>query len=193
MFYMYHSDKPIAQHLVMPVPILLPLSSNISLVRMSVSCFLLFSTTLHIWNVMLGCWLCGCLHCEGYQHIPLKDHAVLEDARNDGTTNLQNVGHCLSSERASHLKRHEDSSYVELFSLFLWPSGFIKGRELLTWLDKLCRRTLLHAVQFILFLQIAILNYKNFSKSSSSKFPMMKVNVMLSLYLPCRHAGLVEV
>jgi len=67
---------------------------------------------------MFSCWLCGCLHCKGYQRIPLKDQAVLEDARNDGTTDLQNVGHYLSSERASHLKRHEESSYVELFLLF---------------------------------------------------------------------------
>jgi hypothetical protein len=67
---------------------------------------------------MFGCWVCGCLHFEGYQRIPLKDQAVLEGARNDGTTNLQIVGHYLSSERAAHLKRCEGSSYVELFSLF---------------------------------------------------------------------------
>jgi hypothetical protein len=74
---------------------------------------------------MFGYWVCGCLHCKGYQHIPLKDQAVLEDVRNDETTNLlsserasQNVGHYLPSERASHLKRCEESSYVELFSLF---------------------------------------------------------------------------
>lgn len=135
---------------------------------------------------MLSCWLCGCLHCEGCQRISLKDQAVLEDARNDGTTNLQNVGHCLSSERASHLKRHEDSSYVELFHCFLWPSGFIKGKELLD-LTSCAEGLCCVADQFILFLQMAILNYKNFINIFSSKFPMMKVNVILSLLC---HAGL---
>jgi len=69
---------------------------------------------------------------------------------------------------------------------FLWPSGFIKGKELLD-LTSCAEGLCCMADQFILFLQMAILNYKNFSKSFSSKFPMMKVNVILSLLC---HAGL---
>jgi hypothetical protein len=60
----------------------------------------------------------------------------------------------------------------------------LKAENCLTWqaVQKDCCR------QFVLFLQMAKQNYKNFSKSFSSQFSMINVSV-ISLSVPCRVSG----